>query len=264
MKPKSVAEYVDSLQQRGRYAFTRREAKDAIEESDSVLKLSLWRLSKKHRITLMRQGFYVIVPLEYASTGSLPPEWFIADLMKFIGQPYYVGLLSAAAIHGAAHQQPQEFHVVLSKSERTISVGGVRIEFFKKSSMESSPAQESKTPTGSMRVSNPAVTAIDLVAYAGRVGGLNRVFTVLQELSEKLTPDMLVEAAEKENQSSPVQRLGWLLEEAGQTRLVGKLSDWIRIRKPRETPLDPSLPRTGFSRDPRWKVIINTDVEGEL
>jgi predicted transcriptional regulator of viral defense system len=69
---------------------------------------------------LIREGFYVIVPLEYASSGILPPEWFIDELMKFLRQPYYVGLLSAAAIHGAAHQQPQEFHVVIPEALRSI------------------------------------------------------------------------------------------------------------------------------------------------
>lgn len=38
--------------------------------------------------------------------------------MKFLGQPYYVGLLSAAALHGAAHHQPQEFQVVTNKQFR--------------------------------------------------------------------------------------------------------------------------------------------------
>lgn len=261
---KSIADLVNSLQQKGRYTFTKAEVKKAIGESDAVLKLSLWRLAKKQRIVLIREGFYIIVPLEYASGGFLPPEWFIDDLMKFIRQPYYVGLLSAAAIHGAAHQQPQEFHVVTQQAQRNIKVGPLQIRFFKKASTKSSPTEESKTPTGYMKVSNPAVTAIDLVAYAPRVGGLDRILTVLQELSEKIIPDMLLETARKERNIAYVQRLGWLLEKAGQDGLVAKLADWIKSQKPRETPLDPSLPRKGFSRDPKWKVIVNADAEGEL
>lgn len=262
--PKSIAEYVDELQQKGRYAFTKAEAKRALGESLPVLKVSLWRLAKKQRIALIRKGFYVIVPLEYASSGILPPEWFIDELMKFIRKPYYVGLLSAAAIHGAAHQQPQEFHVVISEALRDIKVGSLQIRFFKKASMKSSSSEESKTPTGYMKVSDPAVTAIDLVAYASRVGGLDRVLTVLQELSENITPDMLLQAAKRERNIAYLQRLGWLLTKAGQNGLVGKLADWLKAQKPRETPLDPSLSRRGFSRDPKWKVIVNAEVEGEL
>lgn len=112
--------------------------------------------------------------------------------MKFVQQPYYVGLPSAAAIHGAAHQQPQEFHVVIPQALRSIKVGSLQIRFFKKASMKSSATEEVKTQTGYIKVSNLAVTAIDLVAYASRVGGLDRVLTVLKELSEKITPDMLL------------------------------------------------------------------------
>ena len=174
----------------------------------------------------------------------------------------FVGLLSAAAIHGASHQQPQEFQVVVPEPMRAIRAGRVTIRFYTKAALRSSSVVEVKTSTGYMRVSDPAATAIDLVAYADRVGGLDRVLTVLQELSEKITPDMLLDAAKKEKQLAFAQRLGWLLEEAGHSGLVEQLSDWMTKRKPRETPLDPSLPRKGFPRDPRWKVIVNADVEG--
>jgi predicted transcriptional regulator of viral defense system len=224
----------------------------------------LWRMEDRNRIRMIRHGFYVIVPLEYSRMRVIPAEWFIADLMEFMDQPYYVGLLSAAAIHGAAHQQPQEFHVVVPKPQRDISVEGLQIRFFKKSGMKASPVDRVKTSTGYMRILNAAVTAIDLVAYAGRVGGLNRVLTVLQELSEKITPDMLVEAANKEKQLSYVQGLGWLLEKAGKGELVGKLADWISKKKPKRTSLDPALERKGFPRDSRWNVVVNAEVEGEL
>jgi hypothetical protein len=50
-------------------------------------------------------GVAVVVPPEYREAGCPPASWFIHDLMRFLGQPYYVALLTAAAIHGAAHQQ---------------------------------------------------------------------------------------------------------------------------------------------------------------
>ena len=78
----------------------------------------------------IRSGFFVIIPLEYRSTMTLPPEWFIADLMACLEQPYYVGLLSAASLHGAAHQQPQQFQVVTTVPQREIRKKGLAIRFF--------------------------------------------------------------------------------------------------------------------------------------
>lgn len=264
MKPKDLPEFVNQLQSEGRYSFTKAEAKSALALDEGALKKALWRQEEKNRVKMVKRGFYVIVPLEYSRTGVLPADWFIADLMKFLDQPYYVGLLSAAAMYGAAHQQPQQFHVVVPKPERDILVEGLQIRFFKKTGMQSSPVQQAKTSTGYMHVSNPAVTAIDLVAHASRVGGLDRVLTVLQELSEKITSNMLVEAVNREKQMSYVQRLGWLLEKAGKHDLIGKLANWISKKKPKRTPLDPAQMRKGFPRDSRWNVVVNADVEGEL
>ena len=55
----------------------------------------------KRRLVVPRRGFFVIVPLEYRQSAAPPPDWYIDALMKSCGRQYYVGLLSAAALHGA-------------------------------------------------------------------------------------------------------------------------------------------------------------------
>ena len=60
---------------------------------------------------------------------GLPATWFIDALMKHFSQEYYVGLLTAAALHGAAHQQPMTFQVITDKRTRNITVGELFIEF---------------------------------------------------------------------------------------------------------------------------------------
>jgi len=45
--------------------------------------------------------------VEYRVAGAPPASWYIDDFMKAVGTPYYVGVLTAAALHGAAHQAPQ-------------------------------------------------------------------------------------------------------------------------------------------------------------
>jgi predicted transcriptional regulator of viral defense system len=259
----SIPEFVNGLQSRGKYWFTKQEAKKSTGLNEAILTKSLWRLERKNRIARVKRGFYVIVPLEYSASGILPPSWFIDDLMRFIGQRYYVGLLSAAAIHGAAHQQPQEFQVIVPRVDRSIRAGRLHIRFVKKSTMGSSPIIETKTATGIMRVSDPAVTAIDLVGYCKQVGGLDRVAIVVQELKDSITSEMLVKAAKEESQLAFVQRLGWLLEHLGAIDLADPLHQYVRSRKPRYTPLDPEQPRRGFPNQPRWKLIENTDIEME-
>ena len=264
MKYKSLSDFTDDLQAKGRYTFTRDEAKKALVVSDLALKRALERLFKKRRIVMVGREFYVNVPLEYKASGILPASWFIEDLMNFIGRAYYVGLLSAAAIHGAAHQQPQEFHVITERPKRDIELPDLRIRFFRKSEMERTPIVEVKTETGFIRVSSPSATAIDLVRYEARIGGINRTVTVLQELAENIKPRELLEAAKLERKLAHVQRLGYLLEKIGRDDIASSLSRWIASRRPSKVALKPRLPQKGFPRDKRWNIIANVEVEGEL
>jgi hypothetical protein len=56
------------------------------------------------------------------------------------------------------------------------------------------------TPRGTITVSTPEATALDLVDYQHHAGGLSQVTTVLAELAEKINDEKLaVAAAPREN-----------------------------------------------------------------
>jgi len=259
MKRRSVNEFVDDLQKRARYTFARTEAEAALKLERAALTKGLQRLQRAGRICMIRRGFYVIVPLEYATGGIVPPDWFIDDLMKFLEQPYYVGVLTAAGLHGASHQQPQEYQVVVARPERPIRTANLKLRFFPKKSMAQAPVERVKAYTGMLPVSSPAVTALDLVRFAPAIGGLDTVLTVLGELVEKITPEDLLNAAQQESERSQVQRLGWLLERTKGRELAEGLAQWLAKQKPTKTPLDVSAPAAGGRKDPRWQVIVNAE-----
>jgi len=263
MKPSSVNEFVDYLQKQARYTFARTEVEAALKLEQAALTKGLQRLQKADRIRMIRRGFYVIVPLEYTTGGIVPSDWFIDDLMNFLEQPYYVGLLTAAALHGAGHQQPQEYQVVVAKPERAIRTANLNLRFFPKKSMAQAPVSRVKSYTGYMAVSTPATTALDLVRFAPAIGGLDTVFTVLEELAEKIAPEDLLQAARQESERSQVQRLGWLLERAKRRDLAEGLARWLAPQKPAKTPLDVSAPAAGGRKDPRWQVIVNAEPQSE-
>lgn len=264
MKPDTVNEFVKNLQKRARYTFTRTEAAGVLHLKPAALTKGLQRMQRAGHIQMVRRGFYVIVPLEYAIGGITPPDWFIDDLMKFLGQPYYVGMLTAAALHGASHQQPQEYQVVVTMPQRPISTSNLRIRFFLKKSMPQSPVERVKSYTGFLSVSTPAVTALDLVRFAPAIGGLDVVLTVLEELVEKITPEDLLNAAKQESECSQVQRLGWLLERTQGYKLTEGLAQWLVTQTPTKTRLDVSAPVRGCRRDPRWQVIVNAEPQREI
>jgi predicted transcriptional regulator of viral defense system len=259
-----LSSWIDSRHSQGLYYFTREEALNVLSTTEIAFKQAVLRLVKKKRVARIRGGFFIIIPLEYANTGVLPAEWFMNDLMNYVGQAYYVGLLSAAVLHGAAHQQPQQFHVVTTKPLREIRFKSLIIHFFVKKRFAITPVIQVKVQTGFIPVSTPEATALDLIRYARAIGGMDRVLTVLHELGEAINPSRLVEVAKGDENLTYAQRLGWLLEKAGYSLLTQELSQWIKEKSPLPAKLEPSLPVRGAKTDSRWKLIINSEVESDF
>ncbi len=258
----SARDYILRLAASGHYHFSSSEAQVALGVSVDAAKLALNRLTNQGLLASPARGFYVIVSPEYRSLGCLPADQFIPALMKRLGMSYYAGLLSAAQYHGAAHHRPQEYQVMVAKSRRPIVCGAVRVAFSVRKNISAIPTQSFNTPRGTVLVSTPEATAVDLVGYYNHVGGLDQVATILGELADNLDADKLVAAA----QTAPMpwaQRLGYLLElvEAG-TR-VQALKSYVRTHARQATVLLPTAADKGSRRDEGWKLDINADVEAE-
>lgn len=255
--------YLASLAASGRYHFVSREAWSALGVSADAAKLALNRLAKQDLIASPARGFYVIVPPEYRSLGCLPADQFVPALMKRLKLSYYAGLLSAAQYHGAAHQRPQEFQVFLAKARRPIRCGNVRVAFMVRKRIADVPVRSFNTPRGTVLVSTPEATALDLVGYQRHAGGLDQVATVLSELAEQIDPKKLAAAA----QTAPVawaQRLGYLLEHIGAGDKVPALKAYVREHVKQSAALLPGAPHEQARRDKGWTLYVNADVEAAL
>lgn len=260
----ALARWVDALQAKGRYTFTTAEVTAALPSSTAAVSLALHRLLKQRRLAHPRRGIYVVVPPEYRALGAPPPSWYIDDTMRSLGRPYYVALLSAAALHGAGHQQPQELEVITDRPLRPVTVGKSRIRWITKRDVAQTPTREVNTPTGTMRVSTPEATALDLVRYARRVGGLSHVTTVLTELADEIDAGQLVETADTIADIATAQRLGYLLEVAGRRDVTGPLATWITAQQPWPVALDPGTQDRGAPSAQPWNVAVNAVVEPDL
>jgi len=255
--------WVDGLAPQGRISFTTDEARVAHGGSPKAVQAILRRLRAKKEIATPLRGFHLALPPEYRRLGCLPALWFIDDLCAFLGTPYYVALLSAAELHGAAHQRPQTFQVMLPRPQRPVGCGSVRIDFTQRSNLERARTVTRNTPKGIVRMATPELTAFDLVGYPSHVGGLGNAATVMKELAGELDPNALAEAAEL----SPLvwaQRLGFLLELVGASDKSDVLAEWVSERSPAFCSLDPAGTGGEHSRNVRWRLVLNTAVEPDL
>ncbi len=259
---RTARRFIDGLAAAGRYHFDSAEARSALGVSAAAAKLALHRLAKQRLIASPARGFYVVLPPEYRALGCLPADQFIPALMTHRGLPYYVGLLSAAQYHGAAHQRPQVFQVFLDQPRRAIACGAVRVTFMAHKGLRDIPVQAFNTPRGTVVVSTPEATALDLVGYQRRAGGLHQVAAVLSELAERLDAEKLATAAA----AVPVpwsQRLGYLLEQVGAGDQTQALRAYVRTHVRESTALAPGALGQQAVRNDEWKLHINAAVEIE-
>lgn len=230
------------------------------------------RQQRKMNLISPRRGFYVIVPPQYRRLGAPPPSWYIDSLMRHEERPYYVGLLKAAELHGAAHQAVMEFQVVTDKRLPKVRAGRSSIVFYYRNDMSAigDGIEERKTDTGQMRVSTPALTALDLLRYVHASGGLDNVLTVLLELGGQIDAGKLAKLSFSFERSI-VQRLGYLLVRAGWADAAELLRSALLQRGNLPwVELEPLLTKISefedepIERDDRWRVVIRRELEPDV
>jgi predicted transcriptional regulator of viral defense system len=261
MAAATLENWIDDRQAQGRYTFLRSEAVEESGISSEAVKKALQRMTLRGRLAKAKDYFYIIVPLEYASAGAPPASWFVDDLMTAMELPYYVGLLSAAAQHGASHHAPQEFQVVTDRYVRPVVVGRAKVRFFTSKFMADAAVADVKTPTGTMRVSTPETTAIDLVRFSKAAGYLDNVATVISELASSLDAKKLLRAAKRVGDIPNAQRLGYILDHVRARKAAIPLRDWIDRQSPSCVPLRTG--RNGGTEDRRWHVLVDRPLEVE-
>jgi hypothetical protein len=186
--------------------------------------------------------------------------------MKYLGRPYYVCLLNAAAYYGAAHQKPQVFSVITSlPTLRDTTKKNTRIVFI--STRKEIPQKWLKTirgENGDFYVSKPELTAADLITFQKEIGGLNRTCTVLYELMETVKFGKLDKTFFNYVPTSTIQRLGYLLEnELEQIKQAGVLFSKAQTHgcKFQKIPLKYSKSIIDCETNEKWKIIINENIE---
>jgi predicted transcriptional regulator of viral defense system len=267
---KHIDSYIKDLRAHGKRCFTTEEVQVALGITRNAVNSALHRLNQKGDIVSPARNFYLIVPPEYQILGCLPPDHFIPLLMKYWDSEYYVGLLSAAAYYGAAHQQPQVFQVVTMTQRRAIHCGNIHVQFIKNKYLNKGFTQKINVPTGYLIISTPETTAMDMLTYQQQAGGLNHIATVLTELLEAIDGVRLLDLAKQSSTIAWVQRLGYLLEVIEpedvehRNKIVELLRQYIKEKTPQTIPLNLSIPMTGFPRHPDWNVAINIEVESDI
>lgn len=265
--PDGARELADWLLARGRHWVTTDEVAVLLDIPHPHVSPTLTRWRQKGLLFSPTKGVYVPIPPEYRSWRAVPAAHFVDPLMRHLSHEYYVALLSAAEIHGFAHQRPQVFQVMTPARLRDRTFGRVRMSFITSARVPERPVVTRNTPTGTMRVSTPEVTAFDLVERPRSSGSLSNVATILGEMvGEQVLDGERLATVAGTYPFAVTQRAGWLLEFVAQE--VGAeigLDALRRAAAGRATPT--TLVSHGARKgriDERWNVVLNASVEPDL
>ncbi len=266
MKNISLSEWIRNCEIHGYNTFSFEDVREAFPNiSDQNISNSLYRLTVKKRIVSVYKGFYVIIPPQYAAKGIVAPTYYIDQLMQYIEKPYYISLLNAAELHGAAHQRSQRFSVMTIYPSANVSKTKNNIlDWIYRKKIPEDFLLIKNSETGTVRFSNPELTAIDLVQYEKHIGGLSRAATVLAELTEETDFSKVSNALLDYTSVTAMQRLGFILDNILEKKEQGdilykQLSNYGK--KLNFIPLSTRSKNKNNERDTRWKIFINTKIE---
>ena len=264
----NIRDWVENLPKRGKITFSKEEIELQFSHlTTRNIQNSLNRLVVKKKIESVWRGFWVVIPVEYGLKGIVDPIEYIAQLMNYLGQKYYIGLLSAAAIHGAAHQQSMELMLVTATNHLRKKIkNDVKISFAAKKKIPQQYLQQITVKSGYIPVSTPELTAVDLLLYVKNVGGMNRAATVLNELAEVIDFDKIGLDFFQYTNMADIQRLGYLLDLLGFVEVANSLLKKVTEAnlKFRKYPLcikNRPMNVTDFPINKKWEIIVNEEID---
>jgi hypothetical protein len=254
----AAARFMDSRVAAGRVAFSLDELVKETGLSATAARYQLIRQGERVVRPAEKHPFFLIVGPEHRTMGAPPVAWWLDDYFKWLGHPYYLALQSAAGAYGSNPQAIQVTQVVSDRPRREITVGRIKVRVFVKRSIERTPTRALANAYAPLRVSTPEATAFDLITYAPRIGGIERTVETLAPLIPLMRGPELQRVLEAEDRTATAQRLGYLLERAGNSKLAEIVHAWL----PRQIPVIPlAVAAPSHTKDAvvaRWKLFDNS------
>jgi predicted transcriptional regulator of viral defense system len=262
----TISNYIKQLQSYEEYAFSWNELLENCNKTDISLKRELSRLVEKKEIINLRKGFYLIIPPRYSKQEQLPIQLYIDKLFKKLERDYYLGFYSAAKFHGASHQQVQRDYIMMSAPVfSNIKKNAIDIRFLNTSKWPKKNILQKKSDAGIFKLSSPALTSVDLIHHQTKLGGLNRMLAVLEELFEEISQNDIVELLTWYPHKSTLQRFGFLLEELqANDNLTKQIKEHLQQSKFFPVLLSPKSKQKPRAIYNAWKVDVNIKIESDL
>lgn len=256
MKIQHRIDLIDHFLAQGQKTFSRQEVGLLTGDNESTSQRKVHRLIQDSRVKKLAQSYYAILSPRERKSGHLTPHDYIDSLMKYEKTAYYVGLLSAASLYGAAHHRPMVYQVITDQQIYIPKTLLPDIHFFKKIHFPSTCIEQKKGEYGPICFSSPALTAYDLIRYESSCGTIYNVVSVISELKSVMKETDLEQLLKNNVENVIIRRLGFILERVGFEKIPIGFKE-MASQAINYTPLSKYEPRGKDLKNKAWKVIDN-------
>jgi hypothetical protein len=253
-----IARLLDEFQARGEWVVSIEHLVQLADLTPLAARRQLERLAPGVLRLPGRPSTYLLVPPEHRARGAPPAIMWLDAYFRVRGQPYYLGLLSAAALHGSSRQAVQVTQVLTTAPMRSMTLGRVHVDFYVKSKLAGTPLAALAGMPAPLAISSAEATALDLMTFSHNIGGVRRVGELISGMKGSMSVTGLRGALRAESHTAVKQRLGFLLSVLGFDRMADETRRSLPDR------LAPALLQTqapkarhpGIPTEP-WMVIDN-------
>ena len=143
-----------------------------------------------------------------------------------------------------------------------IQCGKVLIQFITFGQMSLFPSSARKNDAGFFQLATPETILLQMMSYPEHCGYWNNVLAVFDELKEQISLDN-IQALFSHVPTAWLQRLGYFSVFIEYHDLADLIDQYLQARRIYPIALATWIP-TGGPTDPRWKVILNTELEMDI
>jgi predicted transcriptional regulator of viral defense system len=216
----------------------------------------VFRLKKKGILIALKRGVYFYSPLESGPAGSSINEFLVPPVFFPKGN-YYIGYSTMYNYYGFTDQLFQTMYILNTSLQREKTIGNMRFKMIKISAKRMYGFEKIKIRDTEVIVSDKERTLVDMFYFPEPIGGLKRVFEILNEQvkDRRVAVVRLIKYTVKFSNVSTRKRIGFALEKTG---LSDKTLEPLfkSVRKTSLVTLYPSKSRKG-KINRKWMVIEN-------
>ena len=250
------ANILSDLSYNGNIFFTPKD----LQSYDSNPRSLIDSLSRKKWILRIKNGVYLIVPLDAGKRGSEDYTIHSFAIASVLADPYYIGYLSALNFHGLTDITPSVVCVATQESHRSRVILDTQIKFITVIPRKFFGIAATKIENRKVLVSSKEKTIVDCLDRPEYCEGVEEIARAIYFGKKELDFVELVSMSKKLGNSAVLKRLGHISDRLNIKQLI-HLMKHVNVSSGYSL-LDPTVKRNGKIIE-KWKIVVNANIDPE-